>query len=83
MRLRQLVTERESEFMSAIVKDGTVATTATAATVALNPATATKVRPCTNKDKVPCFCALPPVRPSSSDARCTDRRRVTADVVGV
>mmetsp|Transcript_36331 Transcript_36331/g.85033 ORF Transcript_36331/g.85033 Transcript_36331/m.85033 type:complete len:153 (-) Transcript_36331:24-482(-) len=43
MRLREVVHERESEFMSAIVKDGAVATTATAATVALNPATATKL----------------------------------------
>jgi Tfp pilus assembly protein PilX len=43
-RLRELVKERESEFMAAIVKDGAVATTATAAAVALNPATATKVQ---------------------------------------
>ena len=80
MRLRLLVKERETEFMSAVVKDGTVATTATAATVALNPATATKVL---NNDKSPCACAPPPVCPTSSDACRPERREVVADVVGI
>mmetsp|Transcript_5793 Transcript_5793/g.13455 ORF Transcript_5793/g.13455 Transcript_5793/m.13455 type:complete len:364 (-) Transcript_5793:2284-3375(-) len=42
-RAQQIVHDREVELMQAAVKDGVVATTATAATVALNPATAAKV----------------------------------------
>ena len=42
-RAQQIVHDRELELMQAAVKDGVVATTATAATVALNPATAAKV----------------------------------------
>ena len=39
------VLDRERKLMEAAVKDGLTATTATAAMVALNPATAAKVRP--------------------------------------
>ena len=42
-RAQELVQAREIELVEAVVKDGVVATTATATTAALNPATAAKV----------------------------------------
>lgn len=57
--------DREKELVQAVVKDGVVATTATATTAALNPATAAKVTFCLPILLATCLASAPAAIPMS------------------